>query len=106
MPPEGYTLLLGLVRDKKVTIIRREDGFERRLLSRCSRCNLVVGYEIQEDGTAMDVDNENGKGEEWFTGKLMYLLPGGLMGTEHMMSEKKLREEDVDIRRGGIAVLE
>ncbi len=50
MEPEGYTILLGLVRDKKISIVRREDGFERRVLSRCVRCNLVVGYEIVEGG--------------------------------------------------------
>jgi len=108
MPPEGYTILLGLVEDKKLTIIRREDGFEKRLLSRCVRCNLVVGYEIQGDGTAMDVDSGSGKGKEaeCFTGKILYLLPGGVMSTEVMMRGKKFGEEDVAIRRGGVAIFE
>jgi hypothetical protein len=105
LPVEGYTLLLGMVQDKKAKIIRREDGFERRVLSRCGRCNLVVGYEILGDGTAMDVDGK-GKEGEWFIGKIMYLLPGAVMSTEVMMSGKKLREEDVDIRKGGVAVFE
>jgi len=105
LPAEGYTLLLGMAQDKKVTIIRREDGFERRIMSRCSRCNLVVGYEIQGDGTAMDIDGK-GKEAEWFTGKIMYLLPGGVMSTDVMMSEKKLQEEDVDIRKGRVTVFE
>lgn len=105
LPAEGYTLVLGMVQDKKVTIIRREDGFERRVLSRCSRCNVVVGYEIQGDGTAMDIDTKE-KEAEWYTGKVMYLIPGGVMSTEVMMSEKKLREEDVDIRKGSVTVFE
>jgi hypothetical protein len=110
LPSEGYTILLGLLQDKKVTTIRREDGFEKRVLSRCSRCNLVVGYELQEDGSAMDVDSQNGKGKDaaWFAGKVMYLLPGGIMSTGVMVEDKKLSEDDVaiQIKSGGVATFE
>jgi len=111
MKPEGYTILLGLVHDKKASIVRREDGFERRVLSRCARCNLVIGYELAGDGgggEAVDVDGGNGKGKEaaWFTGRIMYLLPGGVMSTEVMNGETRVGEEDVDVRKGGIVVFE
>lgn len=108
LPSEGYTILLGLVQDKRVTIIRREDGFERRLLSRCARCNLVVGYDIQGESSAMDVDGGSGKEKqsEHFSGKIIYLLPSGITSTDVMVAEKHLKEENVTIQRGGVTVFE
>lgn len=108
-PSEGYTVILGLNQEKKITVIRKEDGFEKRVLSRCARCNLIVGYEIQGDSTAMDVDNENSRGKEaeWFSGKVMYLLPGGIISTGVMEGEKKLSEDEVAIvKSGGVSVFE
>lgn len=87
--------------------MRREDGFEKRVLYRCSRCRLVVGYElqtqIQSQGDAMDLDK--GKGREGYDGKVVYLLPAGIVSTGVMMGEgKRVGEEDVGI--GGVAVFE
>ncbi|TVY58105.1 hypothetical protein LSUE1_G009078, partial [Lachnellula suecica] len=42
MPAEGYTMILGMNKDSKTTIVRREDGFEKRMLWRCARCRVVV----------------------------------------------------------------
>lgn len=75
MPPEGYSMLLGMVQDTKPTIIRREDGFERRLPFKCSRCSLVVGYEI------LGAEQTPGDGYE---GRIVYLLPAGIVSTEVM----------------------
>jgi hypothetical protein len=112
MPPEGYTILLGMVPDKKITIVRREDGFEKRVLYRCSRCRLVVGYELQtqrQSGDAMELDGgEKGKGrEEGYQGKVVYLLPAGILSTEVMMERgKRIGEENVGIKRGAVSVFE
>ncbi len=116
MPPEGYTILLGMVPEKKITIVRREDGFEKRVLYRCSRCSIVVGYEIQGQGQwqgqgeVMDVDTDDkGKGrEEGYTGKVVYLLPAGIMSTDVMMgrSGKRVLEEEVAIKKGVVGVFE
>ncbi|KAH7391613.1 hypothetical protein BKA64DRAFT_725175 [Cadophora sp. MPI-SDFR-AT-0126] len=108
LPAEGYTVLLGLTPDHKTTLIRREDGFEKRILYRCSRCNLVVGYELQvqlpgqSSTTDMDIDSGKGKEKEGggggggeYNGKVIYILPGGVMSTEVLASGKKLVEEDV-----------
>jgi hypothetical protein len=81
MPAEGYTMLLGLGKDQKPTIVRRSDGFERRLLYRCFRCGLVVGYEILQDGNLISVDGRGG-----FKGKVIYILPAGVVSTQRMMS--------------------
>jgi len=111
LPSEGYTLLVGLVQDKKIIVVGREDGFEKRLLSRCGRCALVVGYEILGHGGAMDIGK--GKEEEGYGGKVMYILPSGVTSTEVMvkgigtrLGEKRLREEDVVIGKRGVGVFE
>lgn len=75
MPVEGYSMLLGMVQDTKPTIIRREDGFERRLVFRCSRCSVPVGYEI------LGVEQVEGEG---YPGRIAYLLPAGMVSTEVM----------------------
>jgi hypothetical protein len=110
LPEEGYNLLLGLIPEKKTTIVRREDGFEKRVLYRCSRCRLVIGYELQSQalggGEAMEIDGgEKGKGRDGYVGKVVYLLPAGSMSTGVMMGEgKRVGEEDVGIRSGDGAV--
>jgi hypothetical protein len=96
LPPEGYSLLLGVARDKKFTIIRREDGFEKRVLYRCSRCRVVVGYEVAGGDT------------QGFEGTVLYILPNGVMGTDamaHGKEGKRVDEGDVGTE-GGAAVWE
>lgn len=68
-------MLLGMVQDAKPTIIRREDGFERRLVFRCSRCAVPVGYEI------VGAEHE---GREGYVGRIIYLLLAGIVSTEVM----------------------
>ncbi|KAH8590497.1 hypothetical protein B0O99DRAFT_303746 [Bisporella sp. PMI_857] len=115
LPSEGYTILLALEPDSKPLIIRKEDGFERRLPYRCTRCNLVVGYEIFPDvgfaqstlPTTHNSGNEEGKDKdvEAYTGKILYLLPAGLQSTETMAKGREISEGDVDIHARMSAVL-
>jgi hypothetical protein len=107
MPELGYTLLLSTAPDRRPTIIRRSDGFEKRYLLRCGRCRLVVGYELDEEhfaamdsgaGGAMDVDQGQGAKFKAESTKVIYLLPGGIMGTEAMAAGKKINEQDVLLR--------
>ncbi len=115
MPVEGYTMLLGLAPERKLILVRREDGFEKRILHRCTRCKLVVGYELQNQANedAMDVDGEPSKGkgkEEGFTGRVIYLLPSWIMSTDIMMGQagtgRKVGEDDVDLKSGTVAAFE
>jgi hypothetical protein len=90
---EGYTTLLSQPRDSTPIIIRREDGFEKRHLLKCQRCNLIYGYEIAgEKGTS----NEDMAG---YTGPVIYLLLGGLIETSVMVKGEKPADESLDIRR-------
>ena len=103
-----------MAQDKKVTIVRKEDGFEKRICWRCERCGVIVGYELQtqtQGGEAMDLDGgEKGKGkEEGYQGKVVYLLPGGVQSTDVMMGRtnggKRIGEQDVAVK-GAVAVFE
>ncbi|CAG8971004.1 hypothetical protein HYALB_00007674 [Hymenoscyphus albidus] len=111
LPSSGYTILLSLTPESKPTLIRREDGFEKRNLYRCSRCRVVVGYGIAnaEGGMedTMEVDGEQGGGEGGeYEGKVIYILNGGVQSTEVMMKGRKIREEDVEIGKNGVGVFE
>ncbi|KAF1812066.1 hypothetical protein P152DRAFT_514716 [Eremomyces bilateralis CBS 781.70] len=69
--------------DTTPQIIRRADGFERRYWQRCGRCRLVVGYFL---GRAQgDAEGERGVGAEGPWGEVLYVFPGGLVGTEEMV---------------------
>lgn len=106
VPSAGYTILISLFSSSNPTIIRRTDGFEKRLLYRCGRCRVVVGYEIVgAGGDAMDIDGDGGAAqgqgvEESYKGKILYLLPDGIVSTDVMASGKKIIEADVDIGTG------
>ena len=106
MPPVGYSLLLAMEKDRKVTIVRREDGFEKRVLWRCLRCRLVVGYEVMGlegsgVGGGRDGEVDEGEGERRvFEGKVVYLLPNGMLRTDVMAGGKKLGEGDVGLGSG------
>lgn len=60
---------------RKVLVVRREDGFEKRRVYRCGRCGVGVGYEIVREG--------GGEG----AGRVIYLLEGGLVETGEMGRE-------------------
>ena len=74
------TLLLSTtIPDRRPTLIRREDGIEKRLLLRCGRCRVVMGYYLDR----VHWDNGNGNaGEE--RPPAVYILPGAVVETEKM----------------------
>ncbi|KAL4957201.1 hypothetical protein BDW69DRAFT_43898 [Aspergillus filifer] len=96
-----YTILLSSsTRDRKPTLIRREDGFEKRVFLRCGRCRVVVGYFLDGvhfpgnlTGTATTGGAEGAEaGEE--EDRAIYLLPGALMETDIMSDEEKMKVLD------------
>ncbi|RHZ50790.1 uncharacterized protein CDV56_103864 [Aspergillus thermomutatus] len=94
-----YTILLSTtLPDRKATLIRREDGFEKRRFLRCGRCRVVVGYFL--DAVHFPVAKD-GRGEDELEGeesdqepRVVYLLPGALIETETMGDEEKMRVMD------------
>ncbi|KAG0649330.1 hypothetical protein D0Z07_4134 [Hyphodiscus hymeniophilus] len=93
LPAAGYTLLLGMQKDSRVTIIRREDGFEKRALWRCGRCSLVIGYEIA--GSESRVSGA-GEGRRALRGRC----------TGVMVEGRKIGEGDMEVGREGRGVWE
>jgi hypothetical protein len=80
------TLLLATtIPDRRATLIRREDGIEKRLLLRCGRCRVVVGYYLDrvhwENGAEGVNAKVDGEGER---PPAVYILPGAVVETEKM----------------------
>lgn len=68
------SLLLPALRPaRKITVLQREDGWERRRVWHCGRCGIGVGYEVE---------SEPREGM-----RIMFLLEGGLLRTEEMLDE-------------------
>lgn len=64
----------------------------------------MVGYEIvTARGGEMEMDVD-GTG---YTGRVMYILPGGVVGTDDMVRGRRVGEGDVDVlRKGCVGVFE
>lgn len=81
------TLLLSTtIPDRRATLIRREDGIEKRILLRCGRCRVVVGYYLDKvhwEGEGQAQAQAQVEGEEEKP-PAVYILPGALVGTEDM----------------------
>ncbi|KAJ5953523.1 hypothetical protein N7454_000419 [Penicillium verhagenii] len=90
------TLLLSTtIPDRRATLIRREDGIEKRILLRCGRCKVVMGYYLDavhygESGNAKSRAVEEGEsyGDEGADAAekrtAVYILPGAVVETEKM----------------------
>ncbi|KAL4749123.1 hypothetical protein BDW72DRAFT_195163 [Aspergillus terricola var. indicus] len=103
---KNYTILLATnSRDRKPTLIRRSDGFEKRFFLRCGRCRIPVGYFLDEvhfpvsgglKGAAAGpgLDNTGVQEGEEGEDRAVYLLPGALMETEIMSDEEKMKAID------------
>ena len=77
----AHSELVNVAEDRNRIIMRRDDGFEKRVLLRCGRCKVVVGYKIEPARyeTAAGDSPDSGRGEE-----IMYVLPGSLVESEDM----------------------
>lgn len=69
---------------RKLVIVRREDGFEKRRVWRCGRCGVGVGYEVLREGRERGIDGVGVNKGEKDEGRVMYLLEGGLVETGEM----------------------
>lgn len=99
MPGPGssnYAKLLNTVADSKPTVIRRDDGLEKRYMHKCGRCDLTLAYQL---------DKSQFEGAEPESGPrldVVYVFPGGLMSTEDM---KKGKDMDAEITKVGITAV-
>lgn len=65
--------------DSSAVMIRADQGFEKRYLHRCPRCDIVVGYQLDLE---LFEDMKGGKGRRE---DVVYLLPGAVVETEEMI---------------------
>ena len=66
-------------------IVRREDGFEKRIMNRCKRCKTIIGYEL---------------GNKVSNVQAMYILPGWLQTTEAMAAGRKVDGKEAALGQG------
>jgi hypothetical protein len=76
-----YGLLLSTRQECSAEIITSDDGFEKRYLQRCGRCNLAVGYQLDWQQFAAE---RTGRRDD-----VVFLLPGGFITTSEMINYKK-----------------
>lgn len=77
----------GAVTAKAPTVIRLEDGFEKRYLVSCARCSLKLGYQLDESQYDPQASRTGVRQS------VIHLLPGGLTTTEDMLKEPHGTEE-------------
>jgi hypothetical protein len=86
-PTKPSLTMQALSADEKATIVKLEDGFEKRYAVRCTRCGLAAGYHLdksQFSGT---------EGQDGPRTDVVYILPGGLMTTEEMKDGRSMEAE-------------
>lgn len=68
-----------------MTLVQREDGYERRRVWRCGRCGVGVGYEV-DNGVIHGVEGVGvGGGKEEGRVRVLFVLEEGLVLTEDML---------------------
>lgn len=76
-----YGLLLSVRQERTAETMTSNDGFEKRYLQRCGRCNLTVGYQLDWQQFAGD---RTGRRDD-----VVFLIPGGFMTTSEMVHYNK-----------------
>ena len=76
-----YGLLLSTHQERTAEIMTSDNGFEKRYLQRCGRCNLAVGYQLD---WAQFGGDRTGRRDD-----VVFLIPGGFMTTSEMINYKK-----------------
>lgn len=84
--PIDYATLLSMTAESKPTIVRGEDGFEKRYMHRCSRCNVAVGYHLDwmQFSSSSDRATAPTHPVSGPNASIFYLLPGGFVTTDEM----------------------
>ena len=80
-PNTHYGLLLSTRQECTPETTTSDNGFEKRYLQRCGRCNLAVGYQLDWQQFAPD---RSGRRDD-----VVFLLPGGFITTSEMINYKK-----------------
>lgn len=100
IPIEHVTILLSTIFPNPYrSIVRRADGFEKRIFLRCGRCQVFMGYFLdaihfprQKTSTTGQNDEDSSDTEP----RVVYILPGALVDTSVLADgdEAKLSARD------------
>ncbi|KZM28230.1 uncharacterized protein EKO05_0011043 [Ascochyta rabiei] len=90
-----YGLLLSTRQERSAEMMTSDDGFEKRYLQRCGRCNLAVGYQLD---WAQFGGDRTGRRDD-----IVFLIPGGFMTTSEMINHKKSASAAANSGGGGVA---
>ncbi|KAJ5728100.1 hypothetical protein N7493_004430 [Penicillium malachiteum] len=92
-------LLSTTIPDRRATLIRREDGIEKRILLRCGRCRVIMGYFLDDVhyptstiSRVNDDEDEEGLSRPGQNARAVYILPGAVSLTEDMEGGRSDRE--------------
>lgn len=88
-----YGLLLSTRQERTAEIMTSDDGFEKRYVQRCGRCNLAVGYQLD---WAQFGGERSGRRDD-----VAFLIPGSFMTTSEMINYKK--NTNAAANSGGVA---
>ena len=69
------SIVMGTMVDPDAVILKLDDGFEKRYLVKCSRCGVMVGYQLDQAQYA------NSKDVYGRLESALFLLAGGLVST-------------------------
>lgn len=86
-PTKPTLTMQTLSADVAATVLKLDDGFEKRYAVRCSRCGLAAGYHLDKSqfgGT---------EGQSGPQADVVYILPGGLLTTEEMRAGRSMEAE-------------
>ena len=87
--PEAVVLSGSTLDESTPTILKLDDGFEKRYHMKCRRCDLNIGYRLDK--------SQFGGAEDGVQAGVLYLFPGALMSTEDMKEGKCMTDEaDID----------
>lgn len=73
--------------DPVASVLKLDDGFEKRFSVRCNRCGLAAGYHLDKSQFTGS-ESESGPKTD-----VLYVLPGGLLTTEEMREGKSMESE-------------
>jgi hypothetical protein len=73
--------------DDNATILKLDDGFEKRYAVRCTRCGLAAGYQLDKSQFSA-TESQTGPRTD-----VVYILPGGLLTTEEMREGRSMEAE-------------
>lgn len=85
--PKPVLTLQALTPDAAATVLKLDDGFEKRYPVRCERCGLAAGYFLDASAFA------GREGEVGPRRDVLYVLPGGLMTTEELREGRSMEAE-------------